>query len=67
MFLTVILTFYTFFIDDLESYYINDSFSAKRLDTAFPTIFLMSSNGGIFILMYFLSHRGPEQEESSTN
>ena len=53
MFLTVTLILLTFFIDDLESYYINDSSSAKRLDTAFPTIFLMSSNGGIFIFDFF--------------
>ena len=53
MFLTVILTLLTFLIDDLKSYYINDSSSAKRLDTAFPTIFLMSSNGGIFIFDFF--------------
>ena len=58
MLLTVIFTLLTFFIDILESYYLNDSFKAKRLDTAFPTIFLMSSNGGIFSLIYFLSHRG---------
>ena len=62
MFLTVILTLLTFFIDDLESYNLNDSFKAKRLDTAVPKIFLMSSNGGIFIFNYFLSHRGQERK-----